>query len=396
MPQASDIVIVSATRTAIGRFRGTLKGVPVTRLGAAVIREAVGRAGLQGPLIDEVLMGNVLQAGVGQGPARQASIGAGLPPAVGATTINKVCGSGLKAVMLGSAMLFAGDASVIVAGGMESMNQAPYLLPKARFGYRMGEGELLDAMVNDGLWCAVEQQHMGMAAEWIAEAYRVRREEMDAYALRSHRRAIAAIDGGAFTREIVPVTVDQPRGPPLVLATDECPRRDTSLEKLAHLTPAFREGGCVTAGNASSIADGAAAVVIMRRERAGELGCAPLARIIRYAQAAVPPGEIFAAPIYATRKVLDQAGMDLADVDLIEINEAFAAQILADGKALGLDWDKLNVNGGAIALGHPIGASGARILVTLLHALRKRSLQTGLAALCLGGGEAVAMIVELE
>ena len=396
MPQADSVLIVSAARTPIGRFQGALKDVPASELGATAIREAIRRAGIDPAAIDEVLMGNVLQAGAGQAPARQASLRAGLPVGVGATTINKVCGSGLKAVMLGAAMLHAGDAEVIVAGGMESMNSAPYLLPQARFGYRLGEGKLVDSMVYDGLWCAIEQQHMGLLAEHTAEVHGISREEMDAFALCSHERAIAAIERGAFAQETVPVAVRERNGQTGLFTTDECPRRDTTLGKLAQLPPAFRAEGRVTAGNASIIADGAAALVIMRRERARELGCLPLAKIISYAQVAVEPREILSAPIHAVRKVLGGAHLGLADVQLIELNEAFAAQVLADGQALGLDWERVNINGGAIALGHPIGASGARVLVTLLYALRERKLKRGLAALCLGGGEAVAMIVELE
>ena len=396
MPQADDLLIVGAARTPIGRFQGALKDVPAPELGAVAIREAVRRAGIDPAIVDEVLMGCVLQAGLGQAPARQASLRAGLPSGVGATTINKVCGSGLKAVMLGAAMLSVGDAEVIVAGGMESMNGAPYLLSQARFGYRLGEGKLVDSLVYDGLWCALEQQHMGLLAEHTADVYGIGREEMDAFALRSHERAIAAMDRGAFTAEIAPVLVRGRDGREALFACDECPRRDTSLEKLARLAPAFHPQGRITAGNASSIADGAAALVIMRRERARELGCAPLARIISYAQAAVEPREIFSAPVYAVRKVLQRARLGLADMELIELNEAFAAQTLADGRALGLDWERVNVNGGAIALGHPIGASGARVLVTLLYALKERGLRRGLAALCLGCGEAVAMVVERE
>jgi acetyl-CoA C-acetyltransferase len=312
-------------------------------------------------------------------------------------TLNKVCGSGLKAVMTAAAMLRAGDAGVVVAGGMESMNGAPYLLPQARFGHRLGDSRLVDSLVHDGLWCSLEHEHMGLLAERTAEAYGVTREEMDAFSLRSQQRAVAAIDRGAFAAEIVPVNLSvHHHGTPIILSIDECPRRDTTLEKLGQLPPAFRPGGRVTAGNASPIADGAAALVVMRRERARELGCLPMARIVAYGQAAVPPGEIFAAPIDAVRKVLGGAAMSLAEIDLIELNEAFAAQALADGQALGLDWERVNVNGGAIALGHPIGASGARTLVTLLHALAERKLKKGLVVLCLGGGEAVAMIVERE
>ena len=396
MSQAEDIVIVSAARTAIGRFQGMLRDVPAPDLGATVIREAVARAGVPPSAIDEVLLGNVLQAGVGQAPARQASLRAGLPDCVGATTINKVCGSGIKAMMLGAAMLRAGDARVIVAGGMESMNGAPYLLPKARFGYRLGPGQVLDAAVHDGLWCAIEQEHMGLTAEKTARAYGLTRQELDAHALLSHQRAVAALERGAFAREIVPVSVPQSKGPAISFIRDECPRQDTSLEKLAQLPPAFSPEGCVTAGNASAIADGAAALVMMRRETAKEYGCIPLARVVHYAQVALAPAEIFAAPIHAIRKVLQGAHLALEGVDLLELNEAFAAQTLADGRALGLDWERVNVNGGAIALGHPIGASGARIMVTLLYALSERKLTRGLAAACLGGGEAVSMIVEME
>ncbi|MCD6519637.1 MAG: acetyl-CoA C-acetyltransferase [Anaerolineae bacterium] len=396
MLHRDDVVLAGPTRTPIGRFQGTLKDLSATQLGAIVIREALRRAGVDPQQVDEVLMGQVLQAGAGQAPARQASIGAGLPETIGATTINKVCGSGLKTVMLGAAMIRSGEAQVIVAGGMESMDQAPYLLPKARFGYRMGSAELVDGMIHDGLWCSFTNQHMGMAAEWIADTFGIGREEMDAFALESHRRAIAASERGAFEQEIVPIPVPQRRGDPLIFAVDECPRRDTSLEKLAKLSPAFTAEGQVTAGNSSSIADGAAAVVVLSRAKAQELGCTPIARIVGYAQAAVPPLEIFTAPIYAIQKVLQRTGLTLDEIDLFELNEAFASQMLANIQALKLDPARVNVNGGAIALGHPIGASGTRVLVTLLHALRERGLCRGLCSLCLGGGEAVAMIVELE
>jgi acetyl-CoA C-acetyltransferase len=391
-----DIVIVSAARTPIGRFHGALESLPAPQLGAAAIRAAIERAAINPERVDEVLMGCVLQAGIGQAPARQAGIAAGLPASIGATTINKICGSGLKSVMLGAAMLQVGDADLLVAGGMESMNNAPYLLSRARFGYRLGDGVLQDGLIYDGLWCAFCGQHMGHCAEWIAEAYDVTRDAMDRLALRSHERAVAAWDAGLMRDEIVPVLAPQARGADVTIEQDECPRRDTSLERLSQLSPVFREDGRVTAGNASAIADGAAATVIMRRGTARELGCTPMARIVAYDQAAVAPLEIFTAPIYATRKVLRRAGLTLDEIDLIELNEAFAAQMLADGRALDLDWDKVNVHGGAIALGHPIGASGARVLVTCLYALRHRNLSLGLVALCLGGGEAVAMIVEME
>ena len=395
MNEEREVVIVSAARTAIGKFGGTLSTTPAPELGAVAIRAAVERAGIDPAIIDEVLMGNVVMAGQGQAPARQAAIKAGIPPTIGATTVNKICGSGLKTVMLAAAMIRAGDGEVFVAGGMENMSMGPYLLPKARFGYRLGHGQLLDATVHDGLWCSFTNQHMGNAAEWIAREYGLTREELDAYALSSHRKAIAAIDAGRFKEEIVPVEVPQRKGPPIIFDTDECPRRDTSMEKLARLRPAFEEGGMVTAGNSPGITDGAAAVVVMSREKAEELGIKPLARIIGYDQAAVEPLKIFTAPIFAVRKLLEKTGTTLDDYDLMEVNEAFAAQILANGRELGWDWEKLNVNGGAIALGHPIGCSGARVLVTLIYALKDRGLKTGLAALCLGGGGAVAMSIEM-
>jgi acetyl-CoA C-acetyltransferase len=368
--------------------------MPAAQLGAVAIREAVKRAGIDPVRIDEVLMGNVIQAGQGQAPARQAAIEAGLPPTVGATTINKICGSGLKAVMFGAQAIIAGDADIIVAGGMESMDQGPYLLPQARQGYRLGNGVLVDATVHDGLWCAFENHHMGNSAEWIAREYGLTRQELDEYALNSHRKAVAAIQGGKFKAEIVPVQVPQRKGPPVLIDTDECPRADTTLEALARLQPAFQKDGMVTAGNAPGITDGAAALVVMGADTAATLGIQPLARITGYDQAAVEPLRIFTAPIFAVQKLLRKTGYKLADMDLIEINEAFAAQTVADGKALGVDWNRVNVHGGAIALGHPIGASGARVLVTLIHALRDRGLRTGLATLCLGGGEAVAMTIE--
>jgi len=391
-----DVVILSAARTAIGKFQGSLSTVPAPALGAIAIRAAIERAGIEAAELAEVLMGNVLQAGEGQGPARQAALGAGLTEGIGATTVNKVCGSGLKAVMLAAAMIRAGEGDFFVAGGMESMNLAPYLLPKARFGYRLGNAELVDAAVNDGLWCAIDHQHMGMAAEWIATAYGVSREAQDAYAVHSHEKAIAAQDSGGFKAEIVSVPVPQRKGPPAHFDADESPRRDTSLEALAALKPAFKQDGTVTAGNAPGITDGAAALVVARRAAAAAQGLRPLARVLAYGQTALRPGEVFAAPIFALRKVAQSLRMEPRDFDLIELNEAFAAQAVADIVELGLDTEKVNVNGGAIALGHPIGASGARILVTLLYALRERRLSRGAAALCLGGGEAVALVIELE
>ena len=393
-----QVVIVSAARTAIGSFQGTLSTTPAPQLGAVAIRGAVERAAIDPATVDEVLMGCVVPAGQGQAPARQAAIHSGLPASVGAVTLNKVCGSGMKTIMLAAAMIRAGDAEIVVAGGMENMSLGPYLLPKARSGYRLGHGQILDATVHDGLWCSFDDVHMGNAAEFIAGEYDLTREELDAYALDSQRKAVAAIDAGRFEAEIVPLKVPQRRGDPIIFDTDEAPRRDTSLEKLARLRPAFQKGGIVTAGNAPGITDGAAAVIVMSGSKAGELGLKPLARITGYAQAAVEPGWVFIAPAHAVRRLLIKTGAALADYDLIEINEAFAAQTLADGKELekeGWDWDKVNVNGGAIALGHPIGCSGTRVLVTLLYALQDRGLKTGLATLCLGGGEAVAMSVEM-
>lgn len=395
MSNEREVLIVSAARTPIGRFQGALSNVPASELGAVAIKAAVERAGIYPGSIAEVLMGNVVQAGQGQAPARQAAIKAGIPPFVGATTVNKICGSGLKTVMLAAAMIRAGDGEIFVAGGMENMNIGPYILPKARFGYRLGHGQLVDAMVHDGLWCTFTNQHMGNSAEWIAQEYGLTRQELDEYAYHSHMKAIAAIDAGKFGEEIVPVEVPQRKGPPVLFDTDECPRRDTSLEALARLKPAFQEDGLVTAGNSPGISDGAATVVVMSRGKADELGIDPLARIVGYDQAAVEPLKVFTAPIFAVRKLLEKTGYSLDDFDLIEANEAFAAQMLANGKELGWDWAKVNVNGGAIALGHPIGCSGARILTTLIYALKDRGLETGLATLCLGGGGAVAMIIEM-
>jgi acetyl-CoA C-acetyltransferase len=389
-------VIVSAVRTPIGRFQGTLAPLSAPDLGAAAIRAAVDQCGVDLSTIDEVLMGNVVQAGQGQAPARQASIKAGLPATVGATTVNKVCGSGLKTVMLAAAMIASGVGDVFVAGGMESMNNAPYVLKRARFGYRLGNDHLVDALVHDGLWCAFRDWHMGNAAEWIAREYGLAREDLDDYAYRSHQKAIGAIDEGRFKDEIVAIDVPQRKGPPTRFDTDETPRRDTSPAALARLKPAFQPDGIVTAGNSPGITDGAAASVVMSRARADLLGIRPLARVVAYDHAAVEPLEIFTAPIFAVRRLLRRTGTSVEDYDLFEVNEAFAAQTLADGQELGLDWSRVNVNGGAIALGHPIGCSGTRVLVTLIHALRQRGLGRGIATLCLGGGEAVAMAIEME
>jgi acetyl-CoA C-acetyltransferase len=388
-----DVFILSAARTPIGRFGGGLASTPATELGATAIRAAVERSGIDPATVDEAIMGQVIQAGAGQAPARQAALKGGLPDGVSATTINKVCGSGLKAVMLGASAIRAGDASVIVAGGMENMNLGPYLLPGARAGYRLGNQTVVDSTVHDGLWCSSCDVHMGVHAERVAAKHDVTREAQDALALRSHERAIAAIDSGAFEAELAPVTVHGKKGPETV-SVDENPRRDTSAEALAKLKPAFQpDGGTVTAGNAPGITDGAAALVIAGEDALD--GATPLARIVAYAQADVAPEWLFEAPIHGVRRLIEKVGGSIDDFDLIEINEAFAAQVLADGNELGFDWEKVNVNGGAIALGHPIGASGARVLTTLIHALRARGGRKGLATLCLGGGGAVAMAVEL-
>jgi acetyl-CoA C-acetyltransferase len=393
-------VILSAARTPMGRFQGALAALSAPRMGAIVIKAAVERAGLKDPeLIDEVLMGNVVSAGLGQAPARQAAIFAGLPPTVGATTINKVCGSGLKAGMLASQAIKAGDGDLYVTGGMESMSNAPFLI-RARGGeLRFGHSQLIDALLHDGLWDPFEDWAMGMAAEWIADEYEVTREAMDRWAYESHQKAIQAIDKGKFTAEITPVEIPGRKGTVTTVDQDETPRRDTSLEKLAALPPAFKPDGQVTAGNAPGLNDGAAAVVFASREFAESKGLTPMAHVVGYAQAAVAPQELFIAPARALPRLLERVGWTLDDVDLIELNEAFAAQVLADGYALkdaGWDWEKVNVHGGAIALGHPIGASGARVLTTLLYALNDQGLKRGIASLCLGGGEAVAMAVELE
>ncbi len=395
MADQQEVYLVSAVRTPMGRFQGTLKDVPATVLGSVVLRAAVARAGIDPNSIDEVFMGHVVQAGAGQAPARQAAIQAGIPETIGATTVNKVCGSGLKAIILAANAIRAGDGHTFVCGGMESMNMAPYLLPQARTGYRLGNAELVDAVVHDGLWCAIEHHHMGNSAEWVAREFGISRFEQDEFASLSHEKALAAQEAGHFDAEIVPVEIPQRKGPPLMFKADETPRRDSTMEALTRLRPAFAEGGTITAGNAPGLNDGAAALVVMSGARVRELGLTPLARITGYAQAAVKPLTLFTAPIYAVRRLLDVTHTSLADYDLIEINEAFAAQVLADGYELGWDWAQVNVNGGAIALGHPIGASGARIVVTLIHALRQHGKQTGLATLCLGGGEAIALSLEL-
>jgi acetyl-CoA C-acetyltransferase len=387
-----DVFILSAARTPIGKFGGGLATTPATDLGGIAIRAAVDRSGIAPERVDEAIMGQVIQAGAGQAPARQAALKAGLPDGVSATTINKVCGSGLKAVMMGASAIRAGDADVIVAGGMENMNLGPYLLPQGRTGYRLGHGEIVDSTVRDGLWCATCDVHMGSHAERVAAKHGVSRQAQDEFALRSHQRAIEAQDAGRFADEMVPVTVRGKKGDTVVDA-DEAPRSDTTLEALARLNPAFQpDGGSVTAGNAPGITDGAAALVIAAEDALD--GAEPMARITGYAQADVAPEWLFEAPIHGVRRLIERVGGTVDDFDLIEINEAFAAQVLADGNELGFDWDRVNVNGGAIALGHPIGASGARVLTTLLHELRRRGAGKGLATLCLGGGGAVAMAVE--
>jgi acetyl-CoA C-acetyltransferase len=400
------VFIVSAARTPIGKFGGALSTVPATELGGVAIRAAVERAGLDPATVevDDVLMGQVLQAGVGQAPARQAALKAGLPDTTSATTINRVCGSALKAIMLAASEIRAGDAELVIAGGMESMNCAPHVLPGVRFGLRLGNAQLIDSAVNDGLWCAIEGCHMGTHAERVAIKEHISREDQDALALASHQKAIAAIDAGRFDAELAPVTVRDAKGRETVVTTDEGPRRDSTAEALAKLKPAFAlpDGddrgdateGTVTAGNAPGITDGAAATVVASERAVERLGLKPLARIIGYAQAEVAPKWLFLAPVEGVRRLLDRIELPIEAFDLIEINEAFAAQTLADGRALGFDWDKVNVNGGAIALGHPIGASGARIVATLLHELDRREGRYGLATLCLGGGGSVAMAVE--
>jgi acetyl-CoA C-acetyltransferase len=400
-----QVYVVSAARTPIGKFGGALSTTPATELGGVAIRAAVERSRLPSDApIDDVLMGQVLQAGAGQAPGRQAALKAGLPASTSATTVNRVCGSGLKAIMLAASEIRAGDAEIVVAGGMENMNLGPYLLAKARFGYRLGNGELIDVTVHDGLWCSVEECHMGTHAERVAIKERVSREDQDAFALQSHRRAIAAIDDGRFSAEIAPVTVRDAKGRETAVEVDEGPRRDTTMEALARLKPVFElpagedrgdaTDGTVTAGNSPGITDGAAATVVASERAVERYGLKPLARIVGYAQAEVEPKWLFLAPVTGVRRLLDRIELPIEAFDLIEINEAFAAQTLADGRELGFDWDKVNVNGGAVALGHPIGASGARIVATLLHELERRQGRYGLATLCLGGGGSVAAAFE--
>lgn len=389
-----DVVIVSAVRTAIGSFQGSLKDIPATQLGAIVVKEACNRAGIQGDQVDEVIMGNVLQAGLGQNPARQAAIQAGLPDSIPAMTINKVCGSGLKAVHLASQAIAVGEADVIVAGGFENMSQAPYVMKNVRTGYKMGDQKLIDSMINDGLWCAFNDYHMGVTAENLADQYHITRQEQDEFALRSQTLAAEAQAAGKFKDEIVPVEIPQRRGEPIIFDTDEYVRPNTSFETLSKLRPAFKKDGTVTAGNASGINDGASAVVLMSRKKAEELGITPLATIVANSAVGVDPAIMGIGPASAVRKALEKANLSLDDIDLIEANEAFAAQAIAVDRELQFNYNKLNVNGGAIALGHPIGASGTRILVTLIHEMQKRDVNLGLATLCIGGGQGVATIIK--
>ncbi|KSU85660.1 acetyl-CoA C-acetyltransferase [Fictibacillus enclensis] len=391
-----EAVIVSAVRTPIGSFLGALKNIPATELGAIVIKEALERANVSPDDVSEVIMGNVLQAGLGQNPARQAAIKAGLPNSVSAMTINKVCGSGLKALHLASQAIMLEEADIVVCGGMENMSRAPYLLDNARTGLRMGDGKMTDSMIHDGLWCAFNDYHMGMTAENLCDAYGLSREEMDEFAADSQQKCEKAINEGKFKDEIVSVEIPQRKGEPLQFSEDEYPKKGTTAEGLAKLRPAFKKDGTVTAGNASGINDGAAALVVVSRKKAEELGLIPLAKIVANASAGVDPSIMGIGPVDATKKVLEKSGVTLKDIDLIEANEAFAAQALAVGRELQFSTEKLNVNGGAIALGHPIGASGARILVTLLHEMKKRNNRLGLATLCIGGGQGVATIVENE
>jgi acetyl-CoA C-acetyltransferase len=394
MTTIKEPVIISAVRTPVGKLLGALKSFKATELGAMIVREAVKRAHVKPEDVDEVIMGCVIQAGLGQNPARQAALRGGLPDTVSAVTVNKVCGSGLKAVMMAAQGIQLGDTDVVVAGGMESMSNAPYLLPKAREGYRLGNGTILDSMINDGLWCAFDDQHMGCTGEVVSERFRVSRAEQDEYALNSHRKAGAAIKTGKFKDEILPIEIKQKKGPPIIVDTDEPVREDTSLESLGKLKPAFKEGGTVTAGNAPGVNDGASAVVVTSSDRAQTIGIRPMARIVAQATSGIEPKLVMMAPAEAIRKLLRKTGWSLNEVDLIELNEAFAVQAVAIIRELKLDAEKVNVNGGAVALGHAIGQSGSRILTTMLYEMKRRDAHRGIAALCLGGGNAVAMALE--
>ncbi|WP_369881390.1 acetyl-CoA C-acetyltransferase [Anaerosalibacter bizertensis] len=388
-----EVVIASAVRTAVGTYGGSFKNVPAVDLGVVTVKEAIKRAGIKADQVDELIFGNVLQAGLGQNVARQISVHAGIPIEVPSFTVNKVCGSGLKTVELAAQAIIAGEADIVIAGGTENMSQAPYLLNNNRWGQRMGDGKVVDEMIKDGLWDIFNDYHMGITAENVAEKWNITREEQDEFALRSQLRAEEAIKSGRFKDEIVPVEVPQRKGDPKIVDTDEHPRFGSTIEGMAKLRPAFKKDGTVTAGNASGINDGAAALVVMSKEKAEELGIEPLATIVSYASAGVDPSIMGTGPIPASRKALEKAGLTVKDLDLVEANEAFAAQSLAVAKELELDMEKTNVNGGAIALGHPIGASGARILVTLLHEMAKRDVKHGLATLCIGGGQGTALIV---
>jgi len=390
----SDAVILSGARTPLGKLLGTLKDFSAVDLGVIAARAAIERASIDHGSVEEVIMGNVLQAGNGQNPARQVALRAGIPTTVSALTVNKVCGSGLQAVMLASQSIRLGEIQAAVAGGMESMTGAPYLLKSARQGYRLGNGELIDSMVHDGLWCAFDNWHMGRTGEVVSEKYEITRQEQDEYALASHRKAVAAIKEGRFDREIAPVEIPQKKGPAVLVKTDEGPREEITSETLSRLKPAFKDSGTVTAGNASSINDGAAALVVASSEFAKRLGRTPMARIVAQATSGVEPKMVMMAPVTAIQKVLDRAGWQLRDVDLLEINEAFAVQAVAIRREMDIDSARLNVNGGAVALGHPIGASGARVLITLLYEMQRRGSRRGIVSLCLGGGNAVAMAVE--
>ena len=394
MSELNEAVIISAARTPVGKFLGSLKGFSAPELGAIAVRESVKRAGIKPEDVDEVIMGCVIQAGLGQNPARQAALRGGLSPSVAAVTVNKVCGSGLKAVMMAAQAIKLGDSEMVVAGGMESMSNAPYLLPKAREGYRLGNGELVDSMINDGLWCAFENYHMGCTGEVVADEYSIGRSEQDEFATGSHRKAAAAIKAGKFKDEIVAVEIPQKKGAPIVFDTDETVREDTSVETLGKLKPAFKKEGTVTAGNAPSVNDGASAVVVTSLRRAQELGVEPMARIVAQAVAGVEPKYVMMAPVEAVRKLFKKTGWSASEVDLIELNEAFSVAAVAVTRELGLDPERVNVNGGAVALGHAIGQSGSRLLTSILYELKRRNAHRGVVALCLGGGNAVAMAVE--
>jgi acetyl-CoA C-acetyltransferase len=388
--------IVSAVRIPTGKFLGALKDFPAPELGAMVVREAVARAGIDPSIVDECIMGNVVSGGVGQAPARQAALKGGLADHVAALTINKVCGSGLKAVMLAHQGIQTGDIDIAVAGGMESMSNCPYIIPKVREGLRMGNGSVVDLMIHDGLWCPFENWHMGNAGECVADAYKVTRDQQDQYSVESHMKAAAAQSAGKFNAEILPVSIPQKKGDPIVFSKDESVRAETTAEALRALKPAFKKDGSVTAGNAPPVNDGAAALVVMAEDKMTSLNATPMARIVAQATSGLAPMMLLMTPVEATRKVLKKAGWSLNDVDLLELNEAFAVQAVAVGNELGLDMNKVNVNGGAVALGHPIGASGARILTTLIYALKERGKKRGIATLCLGGGNGVALAIELQ